>query len=627
MAKYVKRNISLAPRVSLFVVFIFIISFYFSGFVLAKGKVPQIENSQTPNVVKSKPIKIDNTTSSNNLETKISSASIPNISNSVSGINLIKNPSVEFSSSRSTPDFWYKGGYGNNARNFQYSNIKGVNDGKAIKVVISSYTNGDAKWYFEDVPVTPSRTYRFSDYYMSNVPSIIDVRYKMSDGTYKYKDLGNFVPNSSGQINSLGNVFEKVTVEFTVPENVVSVTVFHIINSVGYLVTDEFVLEDITPPVTEANLIPNSGFEQLGSGGLPLGWKKGGWGVNSKVYSYPIVSYDGSKGVGLDVTGYTSGDAKWYFNPIPSLVPGVYTYTDNFSSNIFSDITLQYQNHVGQFVYKDLVNLPPTSNSSYNTVSTDLFIPEGATNITVYHLLQGVGSLKLDNVSLKLKKELSGIFKTGAVTFRFDDAYLSQYQNAFPKLASAGFKGTFFIPSQQLFENGYSGFLNLEQLKEIKNSGNEIAGHTRTHPHLTQLTSSEQLAEIKGSKDDLTTMGLGPIKSFSYPYGEYDSNTIQIVKDSGYSDAVAVIDGYGTPISDKYQLESKQVINTTTIEEIKSYVDEALRDKKWLIFEIHEINDSGNLYSTTPDIFNQMVDYVKQKQIPVVTVDEGVQSI
>jgi len=544
-----------------------------------------------------------------------------------SQINLISNPSVDKINNSGKPIDWNTGSYGTMTRTFSYP-VAG-NTGNGVRVDITGYNNGDAKWYFKDVPVTPGKTYRFSDYYSSNVSTIIDVRYLMSDGTYKYFDLANVASNDFGPF------FKPTTVDFVVPNNVVSLTIFHLINRRGYLATDDFSLIDVTPgtsvppPVQNpSNFIPNPGFESVdSSSGLPLNWKKGGWGTNTKVYTYPITSYDGSKAVSLSVTSYTSGDAKWYFTPIASLTPGTYTYSENFNSNIASIIELQYQLADGTFVYKDIGSLPASSDSSYNNVSADVFIPTGATNITMYHLIEGVGTIKLDNTSLVLKKGLSGIFTTGAVTFRLDDAYESQYQNALPKLNSDGFKATFFVPSQQLLENGFSGFMSIPQLKEIFADGDEIAAHTRTHPHLLSLSPAQQQNEIAGSKSDLTAMGLGPITSFSYPYGEYDSNVIQIVKNAGFSDAVSVIGGYGLPTSDKYQLERKLVDVNTTVAQVQAEVDEALRDKKWLILEIHQVDTSGDLYSVTPNNFKQILDYVKLKQIPVVTINQGVQSL
>jgi hypothetical protein len=45
------------------------------------------------------------------------------------------------------------------------------------------------------------------------------------------------------------------------------------------------------------------------------------------------------------------------------------------------------------------------------------------------------------------------------------------------------------------------------------------------------------------------------------------------------------------------------------------------------IMEFHGIETSGDQYSMTPTLFNQVVDYVKQKGIPVVTVSQGAASL
>lgn len=578
-------------------------------------KKPNIESETNPEVFRDEPIYFQPSPTIKNIEKK-GLIEVDDTSAVDSGINLISNPSVENSNS-SIPQNWLKGGYGSNTRTLTYPTT-GLNGGKAITINLSNHSSGDVKWYFDDVPVKVGSTYKFSDYYISDTTSIIDVRYKLNDGTYQYVDIAHLEPNP-------GSNFKKVTVEFTVPKNVVSVTVFHLINTNGFLTTDEFSLVEttiITPPVDKKNLIPNPEFEEV-SGAIPLYWKKGGWGTNTRTYSYPVTSYDGSKAAQVNITNYTSGDAKWYFEPL-SVPSGSYTYSEIFSSNIKSAITVQYQNTDNTYRYVDVAKLEPTG-SSYKSVSVNIPVSENTKNITIFHLIQGVGTLTMDTASLKAK-EISGVFDTGAVTFRFDDGLVSQYQNAVPKLNSYGFNGTFYITSQQLFENGFTGFFNKDQLKEIYEQGHEIGAHTRTHAHLTQLTASQQTNEIQGSRQDLINMGLGEVNSFSYPFGEYNAGTIQVVKDAGFSNAVATINGYVSPSSDIYQLERTNIILGTKIDEIKSAVDKASAEKRWLVFAIHGIDNSGGAYTTTKEIFDQAVDYVHQKNIPVVTIEEGMKS-
>lgn len=591
------------------------------------AKKPNIESSQTPEIEKVQ--SLSPTTLSPTLSPSlVSPAAIsPSLVTSTLeqaaatlGSNLILNNSLESSSSSNLPTNWNKGGYGTNDRTFTYP-VTGSNSTKAIKVSINSYTSGDAKWYFDDVSVTPGTTYEFSDYYTSDTQSAIDLRYTMNDGSYTYKELISTVDPSS--------TYQKITTQFTVPSNVKSVTIFHLISQAGSLTTDEYSLNEVstvTPPVpTPGNIVPNPDFEQSGSNSLPVSWGKGGYGTNVRTFSYPTTGVSGSKAVKVSISSYTNGDAKWYFNPV-AVSSGTYTYSDDYISNIPSTITVQYQNSSGTFSYKDIVTLPAASSFTHTTV--DIPIPTGTQAASVFHLIEGVGSLTTDNVSL-IKKDTQnlGIFSTGAVTLRFDDAWLSQYQVALPKLKSSGLNGTFFIVSRQLLDDGFSGFMSKAQVKEIYNAGNEIGAHTQTHPYLSQLNSTQQQNEIQGSRNDLLAMNIGPINSFAYPYGDYNNTTLNLVKSDGFNDAAATLNGDVTLTSDKYQLQRQSMESTVSLAQTKQWIDNAITNKEWLILSFHQIDTSGNQYSISPTIFNQTVDYLKQKNIQVVTIQDGIKSL
>jgi len=604
-----------------------IISLSTSSLALA-AKTPNGESSQTPEVKRSQRILSPSVDLSPSLITPSIQQTVltPSLSAPVQqttatpslGPNLIINNSLESSSTTNLPTNWSKGGYGTNDRSLTYP-VSGYNSSKAVKISISSYTSGDAKWYFDDVPVTPGTTYEFSDYYTSDVQSIIDARYTMNDGSFSYPELvSNINPSSS---------YKKVSVQFTAPQNVKSMTIFHLINSVGNITTDEYSLSEVTtvqpPTPVSGNLVPNPAFEQSGTNGLPLSWGKGGWGTNTRTFTYPEVGVSGSKAVKVSISSYTSGDAKWYFNPI-AVTQGNYVYSDDYISNIPSLITLQYQNSNGTFTYKDIQALPAASNFTHTSVIFS--VPTGVQAVSVFHLIQGVGFLTMDNVSLTPEQN-QGIFSTGAVTLRFDDGSLSQYQVAYPKLKSAGLKGTFFIISKQLLDYGFSGYMSIAQIKDLYNAGNEIGAHTQDHPYLTQLSSADQQKEILGSRNDLLALNVGPINSFAYPYGDYDNTTLNLVKSDGFSDAAATIDGDVTLTSDKYQLERQSMESTVTLTKAEQWIDNAIAKKEWLILSFHQIDTSGVQYSISPTIFNQVVDYLKLKNVPVVTIQDGIKSL
>lgn len=529
------------------------------------------------------------------------------------GPNLINNPSLETGSG--LPTGWFKGGYGTNNRTLSYPAAGNTSNG--IKVEITSYTNGDVKWYFSDISVTPGQTYQFSDYSKSNVESHITVRYKMGDGSYLYKDIGNVAASDS---------FKQNVIEFTVVNNATSLTIFHAIKQAGNLTTDDYSLNTISsPPSDPENLIPNPGLEIIGTNGWPSDWVKGRWGTNTTIFSYPVAGAGGGKAAKVNITSYSNGDAKWRPNPV-SVEPGkTYTYTDQYLSDKTTIITLQYQNQNGSVSYKDIAKVPPASN--WSTFSIDFTVPETAKAVSVMHLLNTSGSLTIDNTSLKLKSSSGGIFTTGAVTLRFDDGWLSHYQTALPIMEQAEMKGTFYIISRALSDYGYSGYVSKAQIKDMYNRGQEIGSHTRDHLHLSELSYSDQTLQINGARQDLLSMNVGPINTFAYPFGDYNADSLEIVQDSGYTNAASTINGNATPNSDKFQLERRGVNLDVSADQVKHWIDNAVANKQWLILALHRIDYDGEFYGTTPEIFQEIVDYLKQKQVPVITMSEGAAAI
>jgi peptidoglycan/xylan/chitin deacetylase (PgdA/CDA1 family) len=580
-----------------------------SGLRDSKGNTLYVESALTPDAFST--ALLAPTTVNTQTQNMVQSAVVQQ--SSTLGPNLIANPSVETAGSNGLPASWLRGGYGTNTRTFTYPATPAQDGSKAAQVAITSYSSGDAKWYFNNVSVTPGQTYQFSDWSFGTVPSEIDVQLKMSDGTFKYLVLANPPASSS---------YQQTTRQFTVPAGAVTLTVFHLINRVGNLTVDNYSLNQVSAPQPppNPNLVSNGDFETAG----PAGWNRGGWGSNTRAFTYPAAGVDGGKAAQVTVSNYQSGDAKWYFTPI-ALQSGVYIYTDSYLANVPSIVTLQLHKTDGSFIYTDIAQDP--ASASFKTQSIGFVVPQGIQDITIYHLIKQNGTLTIDNVSIVKDTNTQGIFQTGAVTLTFDNGWLSQYQNAVPKMNQYGFKGTFYIITHEIADNGFPGFMSKTQIKDIFNMGMEIGSHTQTHPYLTQLPPEQQVQEINGSRQDLLTLNVGPINSFAYPYGDYDAAVLQEVKDAGYTNARTTITGYTTPSSDHYQLPRQVVLNTTSVAQMESWVNEAAADRVWLIIEFHQVDESGNTYAITPANFNQFIDFLAQKGVPVITMEQGVANL
>ncbi len=172
--------------------------------------------------------------------------------------NLIANASVETPdpSNSALPQAWQKGGWGTNSATYSYLN-SGQDGNRSVQVQVNSYTNGDVKWYFAPVSVQTGTQYTFSDYYKSDVQTDVVAQFDDGSGHYTYQGLGGAAQSTS---------WKQYTATFAAPASAVHVTIFHVINSVGTLTTDNFSLtgpSTVTPPPPPPadNLIANASVE------------------------------------------------------------------------------------------------------------------------------------------------------------------------------------------------------------------------------------------------------------------------------------------------------------------------------------------------------------------------------
>jgi len=152
--------------------------------------------------------------------------------------NLVANPSMETANGTSPVD-WQSGGWGTNTTAFTYNTNSGHTGTHSATVKTSSYTNGDAKWYFNPVAVTAGATYNFSDYYESTVATDVMAVFMTSTGTTTYKDLGAAPANSAA--------WKQYTASLLIPAGISTMTVYHLISAIGTLQVDDYSLT--TAPV------------------------------------------------------------------------------------------------------------------------------------------------------------------------------------------------------------------------------------------------------------------------------------------------------------------------------------------------------------------------------------------
>jgi len=86
--------------------------------------------------------------------------------------------------------------------------------------------------------------------------------------------------------------------------------------------------------------------------------------------------------------------------------------------------------------------------------------------------------------------------------------------------------------------------LTAEELYQLDRAVNiELGAHTVTHPSLAMQKTDAQRTEIQQSKANLEQMFGHAVNSFSYPYGDYTSETVKLAQEAGFTCACTTLTG------------------------------------------------------------------------------------
>ena len=247
---------------------------------------------------------------------------------------------------------------------------------------------------------------------------------------------------------------------------------------------------------------------------------------------------------------------------------------------------------------------------------------------------------------------------TAKVSFTFDDG-LSSALLAAQTLQQDGYAGTDYIITQCVgmkapdtcAADETKDYMSWSDIHTLNTTyGWEIGSHTQTHPLTAaidnpSLTDTQLDTEMSGSKADLAANGFNAT-DFASPYGDYDNRSLAVIakyyashrafqdyeQPTDPNDAVTPTFPYYSPRDsypyNNYLLTVEEVQGNIPVATVEGYVDQAIANHQWLILVFHNIMASGASTNETDYQYNAsdlktIADYVKSKNIPVVTVKNG----
>jgi peptidoglycan/xylan/chitin deacetylase (PgdA/CDA1 family) len=183
-------------------------------------------------------------------------------------------------------------------------------------------------------------------------------------------------------------------------------------------------------------------------------------------------------------------------------------------------------------------------------------------------------------ISLKMALDLAFNAKEineNYIVITFDDGCEKFYDTTFPILDSFNFPATVYpitgflgdIVTLKGKSYPHLKILSESMLLELSNVGVEIGAHTVNHLKLTETTEKEAKFQIKYSKEYLEQLLGKKIDSFSYPHGDYNTKTIRMVKESGFTNALTCKLGFAQDAQSIFEIPRKYI---TYFDNIESFI-------------------------------------------------------
>lgn len=151
--------------------------------------------------------------------------------------------------------------------------------------------------------------------------------------------------------------------------------------------------------------------------------------------------------------------------------------------------------------------------------------------------------------SLKEGKSLPD--KTVGITI--DDAYESVFTQAWPQLRAAHLPFTLMVSTDPI-DKHYKDMMTWDQIRQLAKQGVTIGVHSASHLHFTGADDAVILSDLQHAQDRLQKeLGIRATL-FAYPYGEYQPEQEELLKQVGVTAAFKQVSGVITQDSDFYAL-------------------------------------------------------------------------
>lgn len=180
---------------------------------------------------------------------------------------------------------------------------------------------------------------------------------------------------------------------------------------------------------------------------------------------------------------------------------------------------------------------------------------------------------------------------TKAVIFSYDDGVIQDRKlvelfNQYRVIGTFNLNSGLFgkkLPWMKAFTGKEGEYINLDEIKSLY-KGHEIASHSYSHPGFAGLNEAELKFQLSRDQQILAPIKGSPLKSFAYPLGSYDSAAMQLVKQTGLTNARTTNDTHNFELPKNHMEWNPTVHHEKAMPLVEQYI--ALKSEKLTVMMI-----------------------------------------
>ncbi|MER1987794.1 MAG: polysaccharide deacetylase family protein [Solibacillus sp.] len=162
-----------------------------------------------------------------------------------------------------------------------------------------------------------------------------------------------------------------------------------------------------------------------------------------------------------------------------------------------------------------------------------------------------------------------------SILITFDDGYKNIFEFAYPVLKSHGFYATHFIITGVItnksiaYDSSYLQYASIDEVKEATDVF-DYGNHTHSfHKRNDNGVSYLEAYDLEKVKEDLATANewLGHSIAFAAPFGEYNTSTLNILRDLNMKMAFTTDPGYAEPSQHLLEIPRQAIYPFYTMED------------------------------------------------------------